>query len=561
MQGEETTDRVVGGRYRLLEALGRGGMGTVWRAVDGLLKREVAVKHAELPLGLDGRERAAVRQRVMREAQAAARLSHHASVTVFDVLEEDGSVYIVMELVDAANLSERVDSRGPLTAAEAAQLGLELVGALEAAHRQGIVHRDVKPSNVMLPPGAVKLADFGIASVKDHPSLTSTGQVLGSPSYMAPEQALGQPIGPEADWWGLGATLYFAVEGRPPFERPGALPTLTAVVSDSPAATTNAGALAPVLERLLAKEPAQRPGASELRRLLSPIAAAAPPAPGPPVAAAPPATSPPAAAGPPATSPPVTAGAPATSRYAPTGPPAPAAVRRPAATADEPVRTDPPPAPRPPAARPDRPPSGDPDRRRAQRSMLGALLLVAVLLAAAVWSRSRGDDGPPQAGQSERTATSATTAPAGDGVPADWVTYTDPKVGYRVDHPPGWKVRPLDATRTDITDPATGSYLRVDWTATPGPSPEGAWEALSQSFGSRHEAYQEIAIEPTTYNGFDAATWEYAYTARGARLHAVNLGLVTGTHGFALNFQTPEDRWASSQPLFAAFKASFRPPG
>lgn len=194
--------------------------------------------------------------------------------------------------------------------------------------------------------------------------------------------------------------------------------------------------------------------------------------------------------------------------------------------------------------------------------VVAATALVALVVAAVAWSAvrdGRSDDGPPGT-----TATSATTGAGspveGAGVPADWVTYTDAKVGYRVAHPPGWTVRTLDATRTDITDPATGSYLRVDWTATPGPSPQGAWEALSKSFGARHEAYQEIRIEPTTYKGFDAATWEYAYTAGGARLHAVNLGMVAGDHGFALNFQTRDDRWASSQSLFEAFKASFRPP-
>ena len=498
---EEIAQRVVGGRYRLLEPLGRGGMGTVWRALDELLRREVAVKHVALPPGLEGPERGAVRERVMREARAAAKLNHPASVTVFDVLEDHGSVYIVMELLDAPTLAEVVQRRGRLRPEEAARLGLELVGALDAAHRLGIVHRDVKPSNVMmLATGAVKLTDFGIASVKDHPSLTGTGQVIGSPSYMAPEQALGQQSGPETDWWGLGATLYFAMEGRPPFERPGTLPTLTAVVNDEPAPAEQAGPMAPVLRRLLTKEPSQRPGAQELRKLLRPLAAAAGPGAPVPEPAAPPAT----------------------------------------------------------------PMSG---RSPSRGPAMAALVVVALLAGAVAWASSRGGGAGGTAGPTTARGP-VTTAPAGPeppsasaGVPGDWVTYTDPKVGYRVAHPPGWTVKALDGTRTDITDPTTGSYLRVDWTATPGPSPEGAWASLSKSFGSRHEAYQEIRIDPTTYKGFDAAAWEYAYSARGARLHAVNLGMVTPTHGLALNFQTPEERWASSQPLFEAFKASFQPPG
>ena len=554
MAREETAQRVVGGRYNLIEPLGRGGMGTVWRALDELLQREVAVKHVALPPGLQGRERGAVRERVMREAQAAARLSHPASVTVFDVLEDDGSVYIVMELVAAPTLADVVERRGRLRPDEAAHLGLELVGALDAAHRQGIVHRDVKPSNVMmLATGAVKLTDFGIASVKDHPSLTGTGQVIGSPSYMAPEQALGQQCGPATDWWGLGTTLFYALEGRPPFERPGALPTLTAVVNDEPSPAERAGPMAPVLRQLLAKEPAERPGAQDLRRLLRPLATE----PEGHEGATPPSITPIPLPEPPPPEP------------APPEPP-----DRPVPAPPSPV----PPPPLPPIRR--QPMAAGPARRRSAGAAPGrpasrapavaALVLVVALLAGAVaWASSRDSSGDGEgtagpttttANSSDTTAAGATTS-SGEGVPADWVTYTDPKVGYRIAHPPGWTVKQLDGTRTDITDPATGSYLRVDWTATPGPSPEGAWASLSKSFGARHEAYQEIRIDPTTYKSFDAAEWEYAYTARDARLHALNLGMVTPRHGFALNFQTPEDRWMPSQPLFEAFKASFQPPG
>jgi len=193
---------------------------------------------------------------------------------------------------------------------------------------------------------------------------------------------------------------------------------------------------------------------------------------------------------------------------------------------------------------------------------------VAVLVAILGWAASgNGDRDETATGPTTATTTTTTTSggespttAAPEGAPPGWVTYTDPKVGYRIAHPPGWRVTPLDGTRTDITDPGTGTYLRVDWTDKPGPSPEGAWESLSRSFGARHEAYQEIRIEPTTYKGFDAALWEYAYTSGGARLHAVNLGMVTGRYGFALNFQAAESRWAESQDEFEAFKASFQVP-
>ena len=565
MAREETVHRRVGGRYTLLEPLGRGGMGTVWRAFDELLQRHVAVKHVAIPPALEGPEEGpAVRDRVMREARAAARLSHHASVTVFDALEDDGNVYIVMELVEADNLAEVVERDGPLATDEAARVGLELVGALEAAHRQGIVHRDVKPSNVMmLPNGTVKLTDFGIASVKDHPNLTGTGQVVGSPAYMSPEQALSERSGPSADWWALGATLYFAVEGRPPFERPGALATLTAVVHEDPAPTQQAGALAPLLGRLLAKDAELRPGAPELRKLLRRL-------------------SDPAGTTfvdddePEADT--ATASVTATAVAAP-APPAPPPVAETVEARPAPPEAPPPPPPG--RTRRERPAAPVPPPGRGNRAYVPAivvLFLVAVVLAALLVARADGGDGT---GSEEPAASSETTAAAeaaekdqddddgrgsqevateAEGVPDDWVEYTDPRTGYRIARPAGWQVRQLDRTRTDIRDPETGSYLRIDWTDTPGPSPEGAWEAQSKSFGARHEAYEEIRIEPTTYKDHDAAIWEYAYSAGGARLHAVNLGMVTDTYGFALNFQTDESRWEGSQDTFDAFKESFRIP-
>ncbi|MGH9176982.1 MAG: hypothetical protein ACRD0N_00305, partial [Acidimicrobiales bacterium] len=188
-----------------------------------------------------------------------------------------------------------------------------------------------------------------------------------------------------------------------------------------------------------------------------------------------------------------------------------------------------------------------------------AALAVLLLAAALVWTKSSRDEPGPRgpAAPAEETA----ARDNGDDVPSDWVTYADPRVGYRVAHPPGWQVRTRDGTRTDIVDPGTGSYLRLDWTASPGPSPEAAWESLSRSFGARHAEYREIRIEPTTFKDFDAAEWEYTYTDGGARLHAIDLGFVTRAHGFALNFQTHEERWEDSQDIFEAFKASFQVPG
>jgi hypothetical protein len=271
---KRATDHLIADRYALQRTLGRGGMGVVWRARDTLLDRDVALKEVQLPPALNAEEREAMRARVLREARAAARLNHPNVVTLYDVVREEGRTFIVMELVEAPTLAAVVRERGPLPPAEVAAIGLQLLDALRAAHRVGIVHRDVKPGNVMVPSGEgrAKLADFGIASLAGDPQLTSTGLVLGSPAYMAPEQANGQPSGPATDLWALGATLYLAVEGEPPFERGAAVPTLTAVVNDPPRPMRRGGPLEPVVLSLLAKAPAERPSAGQLRPQLERIA-------------------------------------------------------------------------------------------------------------------------------------------------------------------------------------------------------------------------------------------------------------------------------------------------
>jgi len=277
----QTADTAVADRYVRREPLGHGGFGVVWRAHDSLLQRDVAIKEIHFPELLGEEEKAHLRERVLREARAAARLSHPGAVTVFDVIEEDGQPFIVMELVDAPTLAEVVERDGPLDVRRAAALGVGMLDALTAAHAHGIVHRDVKPANVMVhESGRVQLADFGIASIIDDPKVTSSGHLAGSPSYMAPEQAENRPAGASTDLWGLGATLYFAVEGEPPFERDGAIATLASVVTDEPRPMRRAGALTPLLRDLLNKDPAARPTTGDVgRRLLDLTADSADPTP------------------------------------------------------------------------------------------------------------------------------------------------------------------------------------------------------------------------------------------------------------------------------------------
>src|SRR3954447_25518647 len=259
--------RLVAGRYALSQVLGRGGMGTVWLATDRVLEREVALKEVTFSVDLTAEERAILRERTLREARAAARLDHPHVTTVYDVVEEDGRPWLVMEHVAARSLQEILEEEGPLAPDAVARIGLDVLAALEAAHEAGIVHRDVKPANVLVDrAGGARLTDFGIAHATGDSSLTTGGALIGSPSYMAPERANGETPGPAVDLWSLGATLYAAVEGRPPFDRGEAMATLMAVVPEHPAPMLRAGPLEPVLIGLLTKDPARRMAAPEARR-------------------------------------------------------------------------------------------------------------------------------------------------------------------------------------------------------------------------------------------------------------------------------------------------------
>src|SRR4051794_23849565 len=234
----------------------------------------VAVKEVHLPATLGEDERRTLRERVLREARAAAAVRHPVLVTVFDVVEDEDRPWIVLELIEARTLAAQVAER-TLTPAEAARVGLDLLAALQAVHRAGIQHRDVKPGNVLLEAdGRPRLTDFGIASTAGDPSLTSSGVLLGSPSYLPPERARGDAGGPESDLWGLAATLYTAVEGQPPYEGSHPLAVLTAVVEGRRRPARRAGELEPLLADLLDREPEERPDADEVRHRL--VSAAGP---------------------------------------------------------------------------------------------------------------------------------------------------------------------------------------------------------------------------------------------------------------------------------------------
>ncbi|MEV7072907.1 serine/threonine-protein kinase [Streptomyces sp. NPDC093990] len=277
---EPGVGRLIAGRYRLLAKLGHGGMGTVWRAKDETVDREVAVKEPRVPDHLPERERGNAFERMRREARAAARLDHPAVVNVHDVAVVDGRPWIVMELVHGRSLGDALQE-GTLGAREAAKIGLEVLGALEAAHAAGVLHRDVKPDNVLLGRhDRVVLTDFGIAQIEGETSLTDTGGFVGSPEFIAPERVLGQRPGPASDLWSLGVVLYAATEGVSPFRRSNTPATLQSVLNATPAPPAAAhGPLADAINGLLQKDPARRPNAAQVRALLE--ATAHPPVPEP----------------------------------------------------------------------------------------------------------------------------------------------------------------------------------------------------------------------------------------------------------------------------------------
>lgn len=518
--------RRIADRYLLGEELGRGGIGIVWRAQDELLRRQVAVKEISFPKTVSEADAEGLRTRAIREARAAAGINHPGVVGVYDILQHDDRAFIVMELIEAPTLADLVKDGGALTPSRAAEIGLEILGTLRQAHDNGIIHRDVKPANVMIPAdGPVKLADFGIASLQNDPRLTASGLILGSPAFMAPEQAHEGISSPATDLWGLGATLFFAVCGEPPFDKGQAIPTLTAVLSEEPQITENAGALRPVIEALLQKNPADRPSTEEAEAMLTSVAD----------------------------------GNASPTRVETAVAPVPSS---PATT----VGLDPP------ARRESEPePAGADVEDRRGKGLLVALGVLALAGVVALLFMLGGEDDPASERKGGASAEDRSDgAGKGDDPPPNdeedppaaaegLSTYTDEATGYIVGIPEGWEPTPRADNQTDFVSP-TGAYLRVEWTDTPGDDVLGTLEGIYDDFASRNEGYEEIAIEPVEYQGYEAAQAEYTYTAGDVTLHAINLQFVTGEFGFALNFQTNEEEWDASVPTFEAIKESFQAP-
>jgi len=268
-----TEPLVIAGRYRLVSALATGGMGVVWKGWDERLHRPVAIKQVRLQPGLSESETTTARNRAMREARNTARLHHPHAVPVYDVVEHDGEPCIIMEFLPSISLQESIRDRGTLPAPEVARIGSEVAKALAAAHRAGIVHRDVKPGNVLLAEdGTTKLTDFGISHAIGDTALTQTGMLTGTPAYLAPEVARGEPATFASDVFSLGSTLYSATEGVPPFGKDdNAMAVLHRVASGQHPRPQRSGPLTPLLTRMLTTDPRQRPTMNEVSRALAAV--------------------------------------------------------------------------------------------------------------------------------------------------------------------------------------------------------------------------------------------------------------------------------------------------
>ncbi|MDX6250277.1 MAG: eukaryotic-like serine/threonine-protein kinase [Kribbellaceae bacterium] len=266
---QESDGRLVAGRYRIRSLLGHGGMGLVWLAEDEVLRRPVALKQLVPHPPVSEELLVTARARALSEARATARVDHVGAVRIYDLVEDDGLPWIVMELLSGRTLKDVVAAEGPLPASEVARIGLRLLDSLQAAHRAGVVHRDVKPGNVYLcDAGRVVLADFGIASTAGDDATVADGEFAGSPAYVSPERVRSDEAGPASDLFSLGATLFAAVEGRVAFDKGSLFDTLTAVLHDPPAPFLRAGPLGPVIEGLLAKVPERRLSAEAARTAL-----------------------------------------------------------------------------------------------------------------------------------------------------------------------------------------------------------------------------------------------------------------------------------------------------
>ncbi|MEU2426180.1 serine/threonine-protein kinase [Streptomyces sp. NPDC007851] len=578
---------LIAGRYRLADTIGSGGMGRVWRAHDEVLHRAVAIKELTAALYVSEGDQAILLARTRAEARAAARINHSAVVTVHDVLEHDGRPWIVMELVEGRSLADAVKEQGRIEPREAARIGLWVLRALRAAHSAGVLHRDVKPGNVLLGrDGRVLLTDFGIAQIEGDTTITRTGEVVGSVDYLAPERVRGHDPGPSSDLWALGATLYTAVEGRSPFRRTSPLTTMQAVVEDEAAEPRAAGPLEPVITALLRKEPDQRPTPEEAEQMLAEAAEGRRPSG--------------AQAYVPTRSQPGggirvdhgVGGAPGASSYQPSYDGS-----REGAYGSGSHR----------GSHSDsyggfyggsyevRPPSGGgsatpptavggvsapgavhPGRRRLRTLALvvalAALLGGGAAVALQKWDVGQGQDdngnvaSPATSGSSSQ---SATAAPDG-AVPTDWVTKHDP-LGFSLSLPKGWKRSVYgidgDLKQIDYTPDNGRHFLRVAIDSSPDFSDALAHQQDLEQQLQRLVDYHRVTMQKNTYRDRPGSLWDYTWTAlkkdganaAGPRRAVEETYYSRDGVEYAIYMSSPATDWATANKQFKWVLQSWDP--
>ncbi|MFJ4678725.1 serine/threonine-protein kinase [Kitasatospora sp. NPDC088783] len=548
---DQSTGRLLAGRYALGERLGRGGMGTVWRARDEMLDREVAVK--ELTVShLSEEDLEILQSRMKREARAAARIKHPGVITIHDVLEQDGRPWIVMELVDGRALSDVISQDGALTPREAATVGLQVLAALHRGHQLGVLHRDVKPANVLLEHGTGRavLLDFGIAKFEGAMDITRPGDLVGSPDYLAPERAQGQRPGPASDLWALGATLYHAVEGESPFRRDNPLSTLTAVVDEPLPEPRRAAGLGPVLAALMAKDPAERPGADEIGRMLREVAdghTVSLRVPDQPGASRLP-----------------TQVVPVVDRTAQAAPDpadgASGAGTEAGRTAAQPPVPDP-------AAAPAQAPAPAPAPRRRGRALLWTLVGVLLLAGAGggayyVHQHRQGTVAAPDPTPSgDNPLTGESPLPSGAPAPPGYVWKDDP-AGFRFLLPTNgtWERSEHDGGQIYYTPDNQEHFLLFAVSVGQALAPKDHFLEMEGSLAKSLKDYQRTTLDTVKIKGQEAAAWEFAFGAKDARRHAkeVEFRRADGT-AFMVYVSGPEKDWRDSLRQFTTVLNNFTP--
>ncbi|WP_329282904.1 serine/threonine-protein kinase [Streptomyces sp. NBC_01451] len=545
MQGQ-----LLAGRYRLVDVIGSGGMGRVWRAHDELLHRAVAIKELTAALYVSESEQAVLLARTRAEARAAARINHSAVVTLHDVLDHDGRPWIVMELVEGNSLADEVKEAGRVEPREAARVGLWVLRALTAAHAAGVLHRDVKPGNVLLSQdGRVLLTDFGIAQVEGDTTITRTGEIVGSVDYLAPERLRGEDPGPSSDLWALGATLYTAVEGRSPFRRTSPLTTMQAVVEDEPAEPRYAGPLGPVITALLLKDPAVRPGAAEAEQMLAEAAEGRRPRAAQQFVPTQHVGSVRAPA----------EGEVGTFRIGGVTAAAPAAVG--SATAQQSAVVAPPGPVRP--------------RRRGRTVALVVLLVVLVggggAFALHQWnqgSRTVGtaSQAAPSASASTPAAPAASATPpaVAPSVPKGWVRVDDP-AGFSLPLPQGWTRKEANG-QIDYSPDGGEHFLRIAIDESPDfDDPYQHQLDLEQQL-KRLSAYQRVSLGANVYRDRKGALWDFTWTALakdsefpGPRRAIEQAYLGRDGAEYVIYMSAPAADWATASEQFTAVLRGWRP--